>query len=493
LIKTVFHPLHVECDLVTELAIRAIKAVVGIFALAITALPALFGRIAQIIHFHAISANNRAHPPEVKVSGMSLPELEVYPMLASQKALPVSFRASQREAKNILRWGFYSTTRAAEQKLPGGIEVSVANVAFAVEASDTLRLSLDLREGGIAYVSNRALNDFSAAFTKVFAEKTGRNFSDQTDIPAQRELSAARSSTLRELYYQNGYQAIKHKSDRFGKEEHWVVCDSFCMSLLQVLPPIVVPPIAGQSPAEKCLQQEDCALSVLRFFSSKDLAKLAGTSKNFYHDSRQAAKREINSKNTLSLRELIDFAKLINPAKSIANFEKVSSYLDQLTGLDLSNLDFTTNSFQLLGSLTADRRSQITSLNFTNAQNLTMGKFKSLSKLFSPAKINYLDFTGTNCWPFDMEDFQLNMEYFQQYNAFRNGHGTLAYGDGNKYEGAWLEGKRHGQGTFTFAHGDKIEVAWLEGESHGQGTFIFANGYRHEGFWFKGKYREKKA
>ena len=49
-IRTVAHPLHPECSLVAECAVRAMKVLTGSLALAVTALPALIGRIIQIIH-----------------------------------------------------------------------------------------------------------------------------------------------------------------------------------------------------------------------------------------------------------------------------------------------------------------------------------------------------------------------------------------------------------------------------------------------------------
>ena len=40
--------------------------------------------------------------------------------------------------------------------------------------------------------------------------------------------------------------------------------------------------------------------------------------------------------------------------------------------------------------------------------------------------------------------------------------GTLRYGNGDVYEGAFKEGKRHGQGTLTFADGDDYTGAWFD-------------------------------
>lgn len=218
-IRTVVHPLHPECSLVVECAIRGMKVLTGSLALAATVLPVLIGRIIQIIHYHSISTNVRANPPEVVVDGMHLPNLQYCPMPAPKK-----FHGTSREgAIGILRWGFDPSRTAPGSKMAEAVYVSAGNVVSVAYGIDQLVLLLDLREGEIAYASNQALHEFSL--------RTGKGLSDK-------EVMAA----VRELYYQNGYRAIKYDLDHFGREEAWAVYDESCISITKVkLSPTAIP------------------------------------------------------------------------------------------------------------------------------------------------------------------------------------------------------------------------------------------------------------
>lgn len=218
-IRTVAHPLHPECSLVAECAIRAMKMLTGSLALAATALPALIGRAIQIIHYHSISADVRANPPEVVVDGMRLPDLQYCPMPAPKK-----FHGTSREGSiGILRWGFDPSRTASGSKMAEAVYVSASDVVSVAYGIDQLVLSLDLREGEIAYASNRALGEFTL--------KTGKDLSDKKVMAA-----------VRELYYQNGYRAIKYDLDHYGTGEAWAVYDKSCISITKIqLSPTAIP------------------------------------------------------------------------------------------------------------------------------------------------------------------------------------------------------------------------------------------------------------
>lgn len=59
----------------------------------------------------------------------------------------------------------------------------------------------------------------------------------------------------------------------------------------------------------------------------------------------------------------------------------------------------------------------------------------------------------------------------QRVDDHANGHGTLAYHNGCKYEGEWKEDRRHGYGVFTDPKTQyKYEGQWHNSRRHGQGT-----------------------
>jgi hypothetical protein len=71
----------------------------------------------------------------------------------------------------------------------------------------------------------------------------------------------------------------------------------------------------------------------------------------------------------------------------------------------------------------------------------------------------------------------------------KNGNGKLAYPDGSKYEGAFVNGKFQGQGMFFFANGDKYTGLFNNNFPHGQGTRTSADGLVVEaGEWRDGEF-----
>lgn len=57
-----------------------------------------------------------------------------------------------------------------------------------------------------------------------------------------------------------------------------------------------------------------------------------------------------------------------------------------------------------------------------------------------------------------------------------NGEGTKTYSNGNKYQGAFKNGKRHGQGKFKWPSGAMYDGAWVDGKREGKGQEILADG-----------------
>ncbi len=217
--RTVVHPLHPKCNLIAECAVRAMKILTGTLAMAMTALPALVGRVIQMVHYHCIPKEVRANPEPGSVGEIRLPRLESCALPPPKKY----HGTSEEGAIGILRWGFDITRTASGAKMGEAIYVSASDVVSAAYGQDQLILSLDLRETEVAYLSDSALREFQ--------EQIGEGFSDKRVMTA-----------MRELFYQNGYRAIKYDLDHYGKEEAWAIYDPTCISIKQIRPsPNAVP------------------------------------------------------------------------------------------------------------------------------------------------------------------------------------------------------------------------------------------------------------
>ena len=62
-----------------------------------------------------------------------------------------------------------------------------------------------------------------------------------------------------------------------------------------------------------------------------------------------------------------------------------------------------------------------------------------------------------------------------------HGQGTYNYANGDKYVGAFKNGKKHGLGTGSFATGNKYEGEFKNGNYYGQGTYTWKNGRKDVG------------
>jgi hypothetical protein len=67
--------------------------------------------------------------------------------------------------------------------------------------------------------------------------------------------------------------------------------------------------------------------------------------------------------------------------------------------------------------------------------------------------------------------------------------GTFRYANGNKYVGEFVNSKRQGKGTFTFKAGDTYEGYWANDRPHGKGMYIWADGHTYEGDWANGNFQ----
>ena len=64
------------------------------------------------------------------------------------------------------------------------------------------------------------------------------------------------------------------------------------------------------------------------------------------------------------------------------------------------------------------------------------------------------------------------------------GAGTVKFGNGDSYQGAFAHGKIEGRGTWLSANGSTYSGQWREGKRHGVGTFQWEHGSTYAGDWF---------
>ncbi|XP_065670993.1 MORN repeat-containing protein 1 isoform X3 [Hydra vulgaris] len=67
-----------------------------------------------------------------------------------------------------------------------------------------------------------------------------------------------------------------------------------------------------------------------------------------------------------------------------------------------------------------------------------------------------------------------------------NGEGVMKYGNGDMYEGTWLENKKEGNGKLRHADGSVYSGAFHFNKPHGEGRLMFNNGEEFIGEWVNG-------
>ena len=63
---------------------------------------------------------------------------------------------------------------------------------------------------------------------------------------------------------------------------------------------------------------------------------------------------------------------------------------------------------------------------------------------------------------------------------------TVTYGNGDHYEGEWLDNAPHGSGSYSWANGDRYEGQWKAGRMDGEGTYVWTDGALYTGSWRDG-------
>lgn len=64
-----------------------------------------------------------------------------------------------------------------------------------------------------------------------------------------------------------------------------------------------------------------------------------------------------------------------------------------------------------------------------------------------------------------------------------SGYGSMAYHNGDIYEGFWKKGLRHGSGRLITVQGDIYDGMWLEGDFSGWGSCLSSSGIMMKGNW----------
>jgi hypothetical protein len=81
--------------------------------------------------------------------------------------------------------------------------------------------------------------------------------------------------------------------------------------------------------------------------------------------------------------------------------------------------------------------------------------------------------------------------------AFRdgkeNGRGVLSFTDGSRYEGEYSDGTFNGRGVYAYADGGRYEGEYRDGRAEGHGVYSWANGARYEGEFSDGKRQGRGA
>ena len=69
----------------------------------------------------------------------------------------------------------------------------------------------------------------------------------------------------------------------------------------------------------------------------------------------------------------------------------------------------------------------------------------------------------------------------------KHGKGTVAWSNGDVYEGDFVNDYCTGKGKYTWSNGNVYEGDWVNGERTGKGIFTWSNGDVYEGDFVRGK------
>jgi hypothetical protein len=72
-------------------------------------------------------------------------------------------------------------------------------------------------------------------------------------------------------------------------------------------------------------------------------------------------------------------------------------------------------------------------------------------------------------------------------NNIQHGNGTRRWKNGEIYTGQYVHGQRSGEGSFYFQNGDVFKGQFEKGVMHGFGRYYYASGQRFEGCFWNGK------
>ncbi len=72
-------------------------------------------------------------------------------------------------------------------------------------------------------------------------------------------------------------------------------------------------------------------------------------------------------------------------------------------------------------------------------------------------------------------------------NGIKQGNGKFIWKNGQQYAGDWDRGAPNGKGRINYENGDQYEGDVIDGEPDGQGTYRLTNGDVYVGAWVKGK------
>ena len=67
------------------------------------------------------------------------------------------------------------------------------------------------------------------------------------------------------------------------------------------------------------------------------------------------------------------------------------------------------------------------------------------------------------------------------------GEGVIQWGNGDRYEGTMVSGRKHGKGIFTWSNGQRYDGEWTDDMINGRGVLHYTNGDRYEGTFKDGE------